>query len=836
MDKKALQSYAVWSKQYLEQQIELSLKSLGIHSDDDIRGAKKVGDITVIDGDSTSYPAELYGKRDQIIKLVKESGYNNIIEEFAYTWFNRFVALRFMEVHGFLSHGFRIFSNPAGGIEPEILKNLNFVRSELNLDLGICEEYKQQGKIEELFKYVLVKQCNYLADKLPMLFSTDMGYLEYLLPQNLLKGETVITKLVEIPEVVFLDDVEVIGWMYQFYISSKKDAVYASKKTITKDTLPAVTQLFTPDWIVRYMAENSVGRIWLESYPDSSLRAEMKYFVKGAEQAEVVRKEFEEIKYKNVNPEDLRIIEPCCGSGHILVYVFDLLFKMYEEKGYLKRDIPTLILKNNLVGLDVDKRASQLASFALIMKALSMNNRFFNDEYYEKPHVYEIKDSQLLIKLDYRKQIHDLNLLTPEERELIYYLIDTFENGKTIGSLLIIKPIDFDMLEKAIEKIEKQAVPNIFNIDFLERGIKRLKKISTLAKVLTSKYDVMITNPPYQAVSSMEEKFRDFVSVSYPKSKTDLFSMYMETGFVKQNGFQAMVTPQSWMFLSSYVDLRKTLLSSRTLITLANFGTHAFDGGFGTDAWCMRNCKTSQFKGCYIPLDQFSTAEEKERRITDCELYIYQATSLFLSFPNYVYAFWCSEAMARVFKNQPQIKDNYQLESGIKTGKNNLFLRLWHEVSLENTFIGIPDECALSAPEYSWFRCNKGGGYNKWYGSFEYVIKIGRHGKYIKEKVSSGVYRLRDELNYPREGITWPHIGDVRFSCKYLPKDTINDVAADAIYTHSEQELYTMLAFLNSCVFNAMMKMINPTVNYPLDSVGNAHYIPLDIDAAKSIE
>ncbi len=593
MDKKSLQTYATWSKQYLEQQIELSLKSLGIHGDDDIRDAKRVGDVTVIDGDSTSYPAELYGKRDQIIKLVKESGYKNIIEEFAYTWFNRFVALRFMEVHGFLSHGFRILSNPAGGIEPEILKNLNFVKSELKLDLSICEEYKQQGKIEELFRYVLVKQCNYLADSLPMLFSTDMGYLEYLLPQNLLKGDTVITKLIEIPEEVFLDDIEVIGWMYQFYISSKKDAVYASKKTITKDTLPAVTQLFTPDWIVRYMAENSVGRIWLESYPDSSLRTEMRYYVKDAEQTEEVQRKLEEIRYKNVNPEDLRIIEPCCGSGHILVYVFDLLFKMYEEKGYMKRDIPTLILKNNLVGLDVDKRASQLASFSLIMKARSMNNRFFDGEYYEKPHVYEIKDSQLLIKQDYRMQIHELNLLSPEERELVYYLVDTFENGKTIGSLLIVKPIDFELLDNAIEKISSKAVSNLFNIDFLERGVKRLNELSQIAKVLSSKYDVMITNPPYIGPSTMEPVVKGYAAKKYPNSKSDMFAMFMETNFLAKNGFMAMINMHSWMFLSSFEKLRESLLSSKEMVTMAHLGARAFEtiGGevVQTTAFVIRN-------------------------------------------------------------------------------------------------------------------------------------------------------------------------------------------------------------------------------------------------------
>ena len=312
MDKRGLQTYSTWAKENLENQIEVSLKALGINDENNIKQAKKVGDVTTIEGDPTSYPADLFGKRERIIDLVKRQGYQNVIEEFAYTWFNRFVALRFMEVHGFLPHGFRVLSNPAGGIEPEILKNLNLVKDDLRLDMDLCAEYKQQGKIEELFRHVLIKQCNVLSGILPMLFSSDMGYLELLLPTNLLKGDTVITRLNEIPEAAFMEDVEIIGWMYQFYISSKKDAVYASKKTITKDTLPAVTQLFTPDWIVRYMAQNSVGRLWLESYPDSTLRSEMKYYVEDAEQSAEVQKKIDEIKYKNVNPEDIRIIDANC--------------------------------------------------------------------------------------------------------------------------------------------------------------------------------------------------------------------------------------------------------------------------------------------------------------------------------------------------------------------------------------------------------------------------------------------------------------------------------------------------------------------------------------------
>ena len=392
MDKRALQSYAIWAKDNLETQIEVSLKSLGINSDTDIKSARVVGEYTVIEGDPNSYPAKLNGQREMIIRLVKTNGYKNVIEEFAYTWFNRIVALRFMEVHGFMPHGFRVLSSADGGFEPEIIRNLNYVAGDLKLDLNLAARLQSQGKIEELYRYVLFRQCTALSDILPMLFKDDSDYLELLLPKALLKGDTVITKLLEVDEDTFKADVEVIGWLYQFYISVKKAQVYKDAKVITKDELPAVTQLFTPDWIVRYMAENSVGRLWLESYPASPLKTSMKYYVEDATQEAEVQRQVNAIKYKNVNPEDIKVIEPCCGSGHVLVYLFDLLYKMYEEKGYTAREIPKLILSKNLFGLEIDKRAAQLSAFALVMKARSYNNRFFTPAYYTEPNVFEIHD------------------------------------------------------------------------------------------------------------------------------------------------------------------------------------------------------------------------------------------------------------------------------------------------------------------------------------------------------------------------------------------------------------------------------------------------------------
>lgn len=605
MDKRVLQLYSVWAKDNLEKQIEVSLKTLGINSDKDIKECKIIGDYAVIEGDATSYPKALEGLRKSIVNLVQAEGYENVIEEFAYTWFNRFVALRFMEIHDFLPHGFRVLSSRDGNIEPEILKNLNFVKDDLKLDLALCASLKEEGKIEELYRYVLFRQCNALSAVLPMLFSEESAYLELLLPQTLLKGETILTKLVEIPEEFFLNDVEVIGWLYQFYISVKKDEVFASKKTITKDTLPAVTQLFTPDWIVRYMADNSVGRIWLESYPNSSLKNEMKYYVPNPEQTEEVQRRIDAVKYRNVNPEDLKIIEPCCGSGHILVYVFDLLQKMYEEKGYQKREIPTLILKNNLYGLDVDKRAAQLAAFSLVMKARSVNPRFFSENYYVKPQVYEIWDSRLLYRLDYQTQLRDLNLLTASEMNDIVYIVDTFRYAKTIGSLLKVKALDWTKVDATIEKLQKQAIPTVFNFRLLGEGVSLLKKLVCQAKIMSAQYDVMITNPPYIGISAMETPVKDYAVHVYPNSKADMFAMFMETDFVKKNGFTAMINMHSWMFLSSFEKLRESILNTQEIVTMAHLGAHAFEAIGGevvqTTSFAMRNVKFAG-KGVYFRL------------------------------------------------------------------------------------------------------------------------------------------------------------------------------------------------------------------------------------------
>lgn len=829
MDKRILQTYSVWAKENLEKQVEVSLKTLGINGDKDIKNAKKVGDYTIIDGDPNSYPADLLEKRKHIVALVTEKGYKNVIEEFAYTWFNRFIALRFMEVHDFLSHGFRVLSNRSGGVEPEILKNLNLVKAELNLDMNICASLKEQGKTEELFRYVLLRQCSALADILPMLFTKDNDYLELLLPKSLLIGETVLTKLIEIPEDNFLNEVEIMGWMYQFYVSLKKKDVNDSKKTITKDTLPAVTQLFTPDWIVRYMAENSVGRIWLESYPQSPLRSEMKYYVDGPEQTEEVQKKIGAIKYKNVNPEEIRVIEPCCGSGHILVYVFDLLYKMYEEKGYFAREIPSLILKNNLVGLDVDKRAAQLAAFSLVMKARSVNPRFFSENYYTVPRVYEIHDSHYLESIGYKQHMKNIGVFTDEEIKTVETLVELFRNGKTIGSLIKMRPIKFEYVESVIYKLEHEVVASIFDIPFTEDGCALLKKLLAQAKVLYAKYDVMITNPPYIGTSSMESAVKDYAVKNYPNSKADMFAMFMETGFVKPNGFTAMINMHSWMFLTSYEKLRESILSKHTIISMAHLGPRGFDSISGeivqTTTFVWRESYINGYLSTYCRLVAPSSEHDKEMLFLSKTRRYFVNKSQLEQISGFPFAYWASDKARNAYNNK-NLDLIAQPRHGLATSDNDRFLKLWYEVDVNSASLHV--RCDKSK---KWFPMSKGGSFRKWYGNLEWVINYENDGKEIKDYAIS-IYKcssrtIQNTQFYFQEGLTWSALASGGFSVRYQEKGALFGSGGYCAFTKPKIRNY-ILALLNSKATGAFIQFVSPTLNY---EVGHIKTIPAVIDS-----
>lgn len=814
MDKKALQTYAVWAKDNLEEQIEVSLKSLGINSATDIKEAKRVGDYTIIDGDMNSYPADMMEKRNNIIQAIRKDGYKNVIEEFAYTWFNRIVALRFMEIHDFLPHGLRVLSSRDGSIEPEIMKNLNFVKDDLNIDLVVVSPLLEQGKLDDAYRYVLFRQCRALSKILPMLFAQDQSYLELLLPKALLQGETFITKLVELGEEPFKNDVEVIGWLYQFYISKKKDEVFASKKTITKDTLPAVTQLFTPDWIVKYLAENSVGRVWLESYPNSSLRSQMKYYVDDAKQEADVQKKLDEIKYKNVNPEEIKIIEPCCGSGHILVYVFDLLYKMYEEKGYQPRETPTLILKNNIVGLDVDKRAAQLASFSLVMKARTMNSRFFNDSYYVKPQVYEILDSRVLFATNYKKCLEDAHKFTNDQIKQIEWLAETFKNAKTIGSLLKVEKKDFQSISDTIESIHDKIVNNLFVQDFYNDGVDCLRYLLKQAEIMSAKYDVMITNPPYIGISTMEPEVKKYATDNYPDSKTDMFAMFMEVPYVKKNGFRAMINMHSWMFLSSYEKLRKKIIMNEMIVNMVHLGAHAFEmiGGevVQTTAFVLMNSPIAT-NGVY-----FRLVDEKDKEAAFLAGGgIIMNISSYNSIPGNTIAYWISKNLYYIFLDGKPLEDFASPKKGLSTGNNDRFLRLWYEVGNENICFDATDTIFAMYTGKKWFPMCKGGLFRKWFGNNDYIVNFQYNGKEL-QNYNQAI--IRNPNYYFGESLTWTDLTMGKISVRYNEKGFIHDVAGPCVFNLKENNYY-FLGLLNSAVASSILSITSPTLHFNIGNI-----------------
>jgi len=824
MNKKALLDYALFARKELETQIALSLNKLGIYKGRILK-ANVVGDFTIIEGNPDSFPKRVYSLRKQMISeyFEGEEKFETVVEEFAYTWFNRLVAIRFMEVHDYFPHGFRVLSSRDGSYEPEILSNLPYVKDELDLDEEIVRSLREQNKTEDLFRYVLVQQCAALSKIIPDIFDVREKYLELLLPSNLLSQDSVVRKIEMIPEEDFMNDIEVVGWLYQFYNSVKKDEVFASKETITKDTLPAVTQLFTPDWIVRYMADNSVGRLWLESYPNSSLKAELKYYVEDAKQDEETQKKLDEIKYKNVNPEEIKIIEPCCGSGHILVYVFDLLLKMYLEQGYNKSDIPALILKNNLYGLDVDKRAAQLAKFSLIMKARSIDKRFFTEDRFVNPRVYEIKDSQLLIALNYKEAMKSLHFST-KSIELAEYLVNTFEYGKVIGSLLKVTSKDYTELVDDIKRCTTTEAAGLFDQDFYHKGLKRLRYLVRVARVLARKYDVMITNPPYVNLNNLEDLMKKYANKHYSSAKADMFSMFIWHSFeiTKEKGFSAFMTPYVWMFIKSYIDLREHLLRNKHIITLSQLEYSALEEAIVP--LCTFTCRNTDlnFNAKYFRLTDFKGGMSVQNQKfleavndNDCNYVYCKKGKSLLSIPAQTISYWISDKLINLLSTAPALSPVCKPTQGMATGDNGKFVRYWWEPSFVDEYLNSNSREESIKANRKFVPYNKGGLFRKWYGNNDCVVYFKDFGKAIAE--SSGSV-IRNSPQYLIESISWSKISSGNIAFRYKPFGHVFDVAGCSIFGDHERLIY-LLGVVNSNVIQQILKATAPTLNYEVGQI-----------------
>ena len=822
MDKNAIKKFAVWARTELIARVSLKGVEYGITEDNiEAANADSVGGKVLT--------ADEKKQRQALIAEINDKGYKQVMEEVAYTWFNRFSALRFMEVNGYIPSHVRVFTDEENNFKPQIITEA--IHLDLDgLDMEKVYELKDAEKTEELYKYLLIVQCNALNKILPGMFQKIADYTELLLPDNLLREGSVIQQMIElIPEDDWKDAVQIIGWLYQYYNSEKKDDVFAALKKnvkITKENIPAATQLFTPDWIVRYMVENSLGRLWLEGHPDvkeqllpteeeqSAYAAgnrdpedtKWHYYLEEAEQEPEVQAQLAEIRkeYAALTPDQLKVIDPCSGSGHILAYMFDVLMKIYESYGYTTREAVASIVENNIYGLDIDDRATQLAYFAVMMKARQYDRRFFSRGI--QPHVYAIVESNHVdeFAVDYFCN-GDAKLTTAMDT-----IIKELHDAKEYGSILTVTPQDWSTLYDRFAEITEDI--NMSR----ETALRELLPLVQVAEALAQKYDVVVTNPPYMGSSGMSIKLSDYVKSDYPDSKSDLFAVFIERcgQMTKKNGCQAMITQHAWMFLASYENIRKKI-SKKAIINMAHLGARAFEeiGGeiVQTTSFVIGNTFLNNYLGTYCRLVDPTTQTGKEELfIKGKERYISNQLR-FQKIPGEPIAYWISEQFANCYDNELLEKVAFS-DGQILTGNNDKYLKLLWEVN------------AHDIEARKWALHAKGGEFRRWYGNIDTVVKFDpitiQH--YKRDKIARFP---KDEILF-RRGITWTLVSmNPLFGVRELGKNLTFNKAAATILFNDETIIDYVLGFLNSKVSQTLLRIINPTMNNNIKDILNMPFI-----------
>ena len=772
MNKPAIQKFAIWARNELIAQVSQRAYQYGIDEKNCDASLEAVGGRLL--------SAEEKSQRRELIRQIESKGYTQVMEEVAYTWFNRFIALRFMEVNNYLPSHIRVFSDGNGAFKPEILSDALHVDLP-GLDTAKVAEYIEANDTETLYRYLLLTQCNALNEALPMMFERMGGYTEMLLPNNILKPDGVLGRMVaDIPEADWRDAVQIIGWLYQYYNDERKNAVInIYKGTVKREDVPAATQLFTTDWVVRYMVDNSLGRYWIERHPESRLADCLQFLVtpKSGELAHV--SDF-------IKPEDIKFFDPCMGSGHILVYAFDVLMQIYEAQGVTQREAAQSILQNNLYGLDIDQRAAQLAYFAVMMKARQ----------------------------------YDRRLLTRGIQPNLYHP-GSYEEGREFGSILQV-----DALEPAPEQTE-----NLFEAAYEEAKMKW-----NFRRLLAQKYDVVVTNPPYMGASGMSAKLSEFVKKNYPDSKSDLFACFMERGndMAKPHGFNCMVTMQSWMFLSSFEKMRTKLLRTKNITNLMHMENMVMGIAFGTAVTVMQNAHINAYKGTYnqIKLQDIENGVPKEFPVSG-NRFAQVSTDNFSKIPGSPVAYWASKTVLELFEQK--CIDNYVLfRQGMATSDNNRFLRLWYEVLLTKENFNATDLRDAEQSNKKWFAYNKGGEYRKWYGNAEYVVNWENDGREMKAYTSTLTQgmnvRLKSREYYFKECISWSKISSGNIAFRFYPEGFAFDVAGCCIFDTGDYKNY-FLGLLNSQLTVSLTKFLSPTLNYELDHLKK---VPVIIDENKA--
>ena len=762
------------------------------------------------------------------------------IEEIAFTWFNRLIAIRFMEVNRYIP--VRVLSSE---IEGQRLPDL--VASPFSGDLEFTDAEKQQifdlqdaNKEDDLFRFLFFKQCNDLSRILPRLFENLEGhgsYSELLVALSFNDPNGVVYRLVhEVKDPWFdihavdedgkpMGQVQIIGWMYQYYNTEPKDKVFADLKKnikISKQNIPAATQLFTPDWIVRYMVENSLGRLWYEGHPGFD-KSGWKYYLDEAPQEPQVEQQLKDIRaqYAKMEPEQLKVIDPCMGSGHILCYLFDVLMQIYLDNGYSKREAVRSILENNLFGLDIDKRAAQIAYFSVMMKAREYDSNFFSRSNIPQPRVYDIQESNWLGGAYKHEMGNFLN--SQQHRDTLNYLLDAFVDAKEYGSILQIKPLNYEGLKEAWETSAAATAHDANMAMWYDAAKDAVAQLIEQAVMLSQKYDAVVTNPPYMGSSGMGANLTNFVKKYYPDSKSDLFAVFIEvcSHMAAEKRYQAMITQHAWMFLSSYEKLREKMLLTET-VNMAHLGARAFEeiGGEVVQTTSFVRCRThiDGYKGTYCRLIEPTSQQGKEDMFLAGGNRYFVNQDNFAKIPGRPVAYWASTGALENYVCMGSVSDMGEGRIGLITGDANRFLRLWSEVDFKRIGFDIHSNEESVKSGLKWFPTQKGGDFRKWYGNLDYIVNWENDGyemkydNYMGKRVRSHNYN--GDLGF-KKAITWTTISSGNFACRFSGDGFIYDTAGPFFHVTDDRKLYMLLAFLDSKVANFYLKIMNPTINFP---------------------
>ncbi len=812
-------------------------------TEDKIEPITEEGDVAIIAG--KAFPRGVATKRNRLEERIKRQGFEQVMEATAYTWFNRLVAIRFMEIHGYLDHGYRVLSHPEGSTTPEIVEHAEHVYLP-ELDHERVIELKLEGTKEaELYRMLLIAQCNALHKAMPFLFEWVDDETELLLPENLLHSDSLIRKLVnEIPEEDW-QEVEIIGWLYQFYISEKKDQVIG--KVVKSEDIPAATQLFTPNWIVKYMVQNTLGRRWMATYPNSSLKQQMEFYIEPAEQTPEVQEQIKAITPESLCPEELTLLDPACGSGHILVEAYDLLKAIYQERGYRKKDIPRLILEKNLYGLEIDDRAAQLAGFALIMKAREDDRRIFENR--TQPHVLAIQESKGLDAGEITEALNAPILKTElppteflfEEMEDaraplfsrkslsvkgnirqtdVAELIDLFEHGKTFGSLIQVPQALAEKLPAIAERVQDVLIHGGM---FAQPAARSLTPIISQTRILTKKYDAAMTNPPYLARKYLPPKLNSLCEQEFSVSRANLFSVFIRRCelFLKLYGIYALITLHNWMFLSDFTDFRKRFLRHRDFLCLLHLGPNAFPEISGeivqTAAFSARLTSTSNYTTRSFRLVKGDSDKKRLDYLDRKNEYVKDFKTHFSHVEGMPVLYWFSERSLQAFSAGTSLYGIAKPRAGLSTGDNEAFQRFWHEVAISSVGLGYNDTDQTKGSIHRWFPCNSGGDTIRWYGNHLVVVDWENDGERIKSfKDESGKLRSRPQNTrfYFKEGVTWNKLGSYGFSGRFKPRGFVFDDTSRSTFPKNRNASLKILAVLNSVVGKELLVSLNPSMSF----------------------